>query len=272
MKRLYEKIKESWEEYWENDEYDTTKKHLSQSDKRFLLYGAFMMSISILALSTLITAFCNIRVRNENNKDVEDTLNMIAAYMASATNEEYDDIAKSIRNDLVFSEFGEDIENFIQYIPNTSENCRTCMESYPAQAYLVCTNTGQLYELDLYDKGEEPDSAQSGMNLSFGYDEISQTSVHITKIANQKKGSAEICRGRGIVSVHRMKSLFCDDCIREILNTVKNQLVEEFVIFDTEQKIFYPIDSETQVQIGGYNLEAEFEDGDYKIAIEYVGK
>ena len=74
------------------------------------------------------------------------------------------------------------------------------------------------------------------------------------------------------MSVHRMKSLFCDNCIREMLNTVKNQLVEEFVIFDTEQKIFYPIDSETQVQIGDYNLETEFEDGDYKITIEYDGK
>lgn len=272
MKRLYDKIKESWQDYWKNDEYDTTKNHLSQNDKRSLWYGAFMMSVAILALSTLTTAISNIRVSNQNNKDMQEALNMIAAYMASATKDEYDDIAESIRHDLVFSEFGEDIENFIQYIPNTAENCRACMESYPAQAYLVCTNTGQLYELDLYDKGEEPDSAQSGMNLSFGYDEISQTSVHVTKIPSQKKGSAEIFRGRGIVSVYRMKSLFCDDCIREMLNTVKNQLVEEFVIFDTEQKIFYPIDSETQVRIGDYNLETEYVSGDYEIVVEYVVK
>lgn len=39
-----------------------------------------------------------------------------------------------------------------------------------------------------------------------------------------------------------MKSLFCDDCIREILETVKNQLIEEFVIFDAEKKEFFAVD------------------------------
>lgn len=272
MRSLWMKIKELWFSYWEDDEHDTTKKHLSQNDKRSLWYGAFMMSLAILSLSTLITAISNIRVRNHNNKDMQDTLNMIAAYMASATKEEYDDIAESIRHDLVFSEFGKDIENFIQYIPNTAENCRACMDSYPAQAYLLCTNTGELYELDIYGKGEEPGNEQGGMNLSFGYDEISETSVHVMKMPGQKKGSVKISRGRGIVSVHRMKSLFCDDCIREMLNTVENQLIEEFVVFDTEQKTFYPVDSETQVQIGNYNLETKYEDGNYEIAIEYVGK
>lgn len=113
MKRLYNKIKESWQDYWKNDEYDTTKNHLSQNDKRSLWYGAFMMSVVILTLSTLTTAISNIRVRNQNNKDMQEALNMIAAYMASATKDEYDDIAESIRRDLVFSEFGENIENFM---------------------------------------------------------------------------------------------------------------------------------------------------------------
>ena len=40
----------------------------------------------------------------------------------------YDDIAQTIRHDLVLSEYGEDIENFIQYIPNTAETCHTLGE------------------------------------------------------------------------------------------------------------------------------------------------
>ena len=55
-------------------------------------------------------------------------MSMIATYMASATKTEYDDIARTIRQDLVFSEYGQDIENFIRYIPNTAETCPTCME------------------------------------------------------------------------------------------------------------------------------------------------
>ena len=52
----------------------------------------------------------------------------------------YDDIAQTIRHDLVLSEYGEDIENFIQYIPNTTETCYTYMDNYQAQALLVCAN------------------------------------------------------------------------------------------------------------------------------------
>ena len=108
--------------------------------------------------------------------------------------------------------------------------------------------------------------------MNFGYDEVSQTSVHITKSPDQKTGSAGIDRGRGIVSVHRMKALFCDDCIRDILNTVKHQLIEEFFIFDTEKRAFYPIDDGTTLQIGDYRLDIEYADSDYRIDIKYTSK
>lgn len=161
MKRLGNRIKERWRAYWEMDEDDVSKKHLSQSDKRSLWYGSFMMSIAILALCMLLTAFNNIHIRRQNDAYTEEIIGMIAAYMASATSDEYDEIAQSIRNDLVFSEFGENIENAIKYIPNTAETCRTCMENYPGQIYLVSVNTGQLYELDLLKNGEYPRSREA---------------------------------------------------------------------------------------------------------------
>ncbi|WP_289782924.1 hypothetical protein [uncultured Phocaeicola sp.] len=262
-----------WWYFWEVDENDSTEERLSSFDKRWLLYWNFMTCMGVLILFMIVIGINNIRVTRQNGKDVEEAISMIATYMASATKDEYDKIAQTIRHDLVFSEYGEDIENFIQYIPNTAETCRICMESYPAQAVLVCANTGQFYSLDLYDIGESPDnSSRGGTIMNFGYDEVSQTSVHITKSPDQKTGYAEIDRGRGIVSVHRMKALFCDDCIWDILNTVEHQLIEEFFIFDTEKRTFSPIDDSTTLQIGDYHLDIEYKDSDYRIDINYTSE
>lgn len=48
-------------------------------------------------------------------------IKMSATYLATATEDEYNEIAKTIRHDLSFSEYGRDMENLIQYIDNTSE-------------------------------------------------------------------------------------------------------------------------------------------------------
>ena len=273
MRSLWLKMKEIWWDFWEVDNNDNGKKHLSSSDKRWLLYWNFLSGVGVLAIVVLVMGINTLWVQHQNNMDVEKTLNTIATYMASATKDEYEDIAQSIRHDLVFSEYGKDIENFIQYIPNTAETCHICMESYPAQAVLVCANTGEFYSLDLYDIGESPDnSSRGGTIMNFGYDEVSQTHIHISKSPGQQTGYAGIDRGRGIVSVHRMKTLFCDDCIREILETVEHQLIEEFFIYDTEERQFYPIDDGTTIQIGDYSLEIEYKNSDYKIMINYIGE
>ena len=89
----------------------------------------------------IITGINNIRITHQNVRDVEEAMSVIATYMASATKDEYNEIAQSIRYALVFSEYGEGIESFIQYIPNTTETCYTCMDNYQAQALLVWANT-----------------------------------------------------------------------------------------------------------------------------------
>ena len=271
MKRMWEKVKETWREFWfvYEDEEDSTQ-HLSRSDKQSIWCGSFLMCAFTAVLCMAGIAIGNIRNNRQYEQDVEETLNMIATYFATATEDEYDEIAQTIRHDLVFSEYGRDMENLIQYIPNTSESCPTCQESYPAQAFLVCVNTGETYSLDVYHTDESPDDEYGGMRLSFGYDEISQTHIHISKSPGEQTGYAGIDRGRGIVSVHRMKTLFCDDCIQEILKTVEHQLIEELVIFDTEKRIFYPIDDKTTLQIGDYCLDIEYENSDYNINIHYI--
>lgn len=270
MKKLWKRLKWAWLDYWRDDEDDYDIKNLSQSDKRSIWYGAFIMCMVTVSICSFVIATSNSRVSRQNEKDVEEVMSMIGAYMASATDDEYDDIAKSIRHDLILGTFGQDTVKAIQYIPNTSKDCRTCMESYQAQAYLLCNNTGELYSLDLFENDDETNGDSGGTIMSFGYDEISETSIRITKSPEKKEGTATVQSERSIVSVQRMKSLFCDECICKILNVAKNQLVEEFVIFDADNKLFYPL-SEGTVKIGRYALDIVYGSyGNYDIRIKYM--
>lgn len=108
--------------------------------------------------------------------------------------------------------------------------------------------------------------------MTFGYDEISEASIHVMTYQASQDGYAEIYRGRRIISAHKMKSVFCDDCIREILDTIDGQLLEEVVLFDAEQKIFYPVEDGAAVRIGDYDLAVSYDSGDFRIDIEYVSE
>ena len=49
-------------------------------------------------------------------------------------------------------------------------------------------------------------------------------------------------------------------------------MIEEFFIYDTEERKFYPIDGGTSIQIGDYCLKIEYKSSDYRIDIDYIGK
>ena len=265
---LWEKIRTKWDDFWIGDEYDDSKKHLSQSDKRSLLYGYFVIGIITVAFVIFLIKMNDIRISRRNDEVMEEHLNMDTSYMESATEDEYDEIAQTIRHNLVFREYEKDIEKYIRYIPNTSDVCRACKGSYPAQAVLVSLNTGESYSLDLFERGIAPEDYQGNTQLTFGYDEISQTSIRISKSPGEGKGSAEIERGNGCVSIHRMKKLFCDDCIKAMLDTIENQPIGELIICNTEKNVFYPVEDESKVQIGDYALEIKYKDNGYEIAVK----
>lgn len=265
---LWKKIRKKWDDFWIGDEHDNSKKHLSQSDKRSLLYGYFMIGSFTIVLVLLLIKINNLRIDRKNTEDMEELTNIVTSYVDSATEDEYDKIAQAIRHDLVFNKYERDMEKYIQYIPNTSEKCRACKGSYPAQAVLVSLNTGESYSLDLFEQGIELEAYQGNTLLTFGYDEISQTSIHISKSPGENKGLAEIERGNGIVSIHKMKKLFCDDCIKAMLDAVENQPISELVICDTENNVFYPVEDEAKVQIGKYALEMEYKNSNYEISVK----
>lgn len=237
-----------------------------------LLIGVFVICCLTITVALFSMTILNNRGIAKEAEYVKGIHAQIAAYMASATEDEYDEIIQTIRHDLVFSEFGKEEENFIQYIPNTSENCPGCLEGYLAQACLTCTNTGEFYSLDIFEKGADTDVENGCTIVNHGYDEISGVNIHVTKQLDEKKGYAQIYRERGIVSMHKMKGTFCDDCIRDILKAVEGQPVEEVVIFDTNKKIFYPVKDGMDLQIGDYELRTAYDHGEYKIDIEYVSK
>lgn len=53
---------------------------------------------------------------------------------------------------------------------------------------------------------------------------------------------------------------------------MEHQLIEEFFIYDTGKRKFYPIDDGTSIQIGDYRLEIEYKNSDYRIDINYASK
>ncbi len=124
MKTKWEKWKNAWWEFWgiyEND--DNSIQHLSRSDKKSIWFGSFIMCTFTVAICMLSIGINNTRNERQYEQDIENTLNMIAAYFATATKDEYDEIAQTIRHDLVFSKYDKDMEILIQYVPNTSKSC-----------------------------------------------------------------------------------------------------------------------------------------------------
>ena len=57
------KIRKKWHDYWKDDAYDMGKKHLSQHDKRALLYGGFMVS----ALTFILISIVGRRIEGDAN-------------------------------------------------------------------------------------------------------------------------------------------------------------------------------------------------------------
>ena len=153
MKNIWKKLRDCWLDFWEDDELDMDKKHLSQHDKRSLLYGGFMIGVATFGLFSIGIIAGNIWTNHQNQKDMEEFLGTVVTYMATATDDEYEEIAQTIRHDLVYSQYGEDVENLIRYIPNTADGC--CLErGLPERINLVFLNTGAAYGLEIFDNAE----------------------------------------------------------------------------------------------------------------------
>ncbi len=169
------------------------------------------------------------------------------------------------------------IANFHQIIincwndKNTAENCCLEQQDYPARIYLVFLNSGNLYPLDIFQANENPDNIKNQNITEFtrGYDEFSESSIQILNTPGLKSETVTIYCGSPVIEDSLMENFFCDNCMRGILNTVKNNPVKEILIYDMEDKFFYPIEEGT-LQIGNYFLRTEYNEETYKIKIKYM--
>ena len=181
--------------------------------------------------------------------------------------DEYEYVAETIRHDLVYSQYGEDIESLIQYIPNTADSCCLDREKFLSRINFAFLNTGEAYDLDSLEAEDQTGENSGGIQLTCGYDEIRESSIRITEEGGEASGTAVL--SRGIVSIHKMKGKFCDTCIQKILETVKGEAVGEAVIYDAVDKRFYPV-AEGERQNGDYVFQTADEQGNYEIQIENV--
>ena len=69
MKNIWRKMRDCWLDFWEDDELDMDKKHLSQHDKRSLLYGGFMIEVATFGLFSIGIIAGNIWTNHQNQKD-----------------------------------------------------------------------------------------------------------------------------------------------------------------------------------------------------------
>ena len=143
----------------------------------------WMISILIIIVFLAAVTFSNYRANRECAERLAQIMDTVNTYLATATEDEYEEIAETIRHDLVYSQYNEDIENLIQYIPNTADGCCLERDGYLSWANLVFLNTGELYGLDVFETGDLPEPEEEGysVQLTCGYDEISEASIHITK-------------------------------------------------------------------------------------------
>lgn len=82
-----------------------------------------------VAFVILLININNLRIDRRDDAAMEEFLHMVTSYMESATEDEYDEIAQTIRHDFVYSEYERDIEKYIWNILNASDKCRACKGS-----------------------------------------------------------------------------------------------------------------------------------------------
>ena len=158
----------------------------------------------------------------------------------------------------------EDALEYLDYIPNTAKQCLAEPGGLPYQACRLDLNTSQAYSLDIYRDGME----KSGVQVSWGYDEISETSLRIVADRNSGTGTAVIDGKRSIVSVHRMKTLFCDACIHRMLQVNEKVLEPELILYSGAESEFYPIEGGVTYLCGEYEVQISCdEQGDYELEV-----
>lgn len=235
-----------------DDTFEDYSSGLSRADRRAIVSGAFWVCLITMGLTCVLMGFVYSRVAERDREATAEFLNRVSAYLGSATEQEYSQFAQTLRHDLVVSRFGQSTEVWLESIPNTAETCALESADLQGAAGLVFVNTGEFYPLS------------GGEDVVFGYDEVSGATLCVVA-ANAGEGAAAVLtRGSGVVSVHRMKACFDDDCIRAIFADAADTALPECLFYDPAEQSFRPLDDPQ----APWRLEAGTEKGEYTIYFE----
>ena len=237
--------------------------------------GLMLNALLIMAI-TFVGCFGMMQWRyNKEIGELEDMLYMISSFMATATEDEYQDIADELHHSLVKRTLTEDDLKYLEYIPNTAENCPFEATDRAGGPYLVALNTGTFYDLAVYTE-EYPleDKGQYGpYTMDFGYDEVSLTNIFFDFDRDSGTATVELARKNGEISIHRLKDQFCDECIRDLAEILAHKSVMEFVIYDAATDTIYPIVESAEYEAGDYAISitrnVETSHNDYVLTVSY---
>lgn len=158
---------------------------ISKKEGRSIAYYVFMGCLMAAFTAIITVCMSIIKSRKEEAQDMEKIMNTIYAYLAESTEEEYNEIAEKIRQDLVLGKYyAKNKPEYLDYIPNTANDCVAEEHGSPM---LLDLNTGAAYQLDFSEEEE-----QDGLSVSWGYDEISETGIQIVADFAQKASAQRL--------------------------------------------------------------------------------
>lgn len=241
--------------------------------------AGLMLNATLIMAITFAGCFAMMQWKfNRELGKVEEVLYTISSFMTTATEDEYRDIADELHYSMVKRTLSEDDLKYLDYIPNTAENCPFEDTGHTSGPYLVALNTGKLYDLAVYT--EEYPLEKKGQygpyTMDFGYDEVSQTNIFLDFDRDSGTAEVDLARKNGEISIHRLKGYFCEECIRELAELLAYKSVLEFVVYDAETDTIYPIVESAEYEAGDYAISitrnVETGHNDYLLSVSYLAQ
>ena len=226
----------------------------NQNNHHTLTPGLVLFFIAVVVFFMSLFIYWQI---NQQLKKAEAVYNTIYAFLATATEEEYDEITEELRHSLVLRTLTEDDLPYLDLIPNTAADC-PLDRNLSDGLYLVALNTGALYSID--------PARTAHSNLRFGYDEVSQSRI----LLDSQPGTTAITltRDGGEVSIQRMKGIFCEDCFSSLVETLTKKNVLEFVLYAPSPRSLSPITEAGEYIIGDFSVSILRKGNDYEITAD----
>lgn len=133
-----------------------------------------------------------------------------------------------------------------------SGECPLDQECNQSQAYLLCVNTGELFELDPFSREETvPGETYGYFKLTSGSDRTEAATVQMLKDPDNHLALISVVSNDVSIPLDEMGEVLCEKCIHELTDSIGKKTLGAFVFFDGTDHCFYPIREGTRMLAGG---------------------